>query len=61
MPTGCLTVNSYELDLSCMSPLRLSASSNLELTRKVFLQTLKRARELGDFLLVGIHTDQTVR
>lgn len=27
----------------------------------VFLQILRLARELGDFLLVGIHTDQTVR
>lgn len=27
----------------------------------VFYQMLKRARELGDFLLVGIHSDETVR
>jgi hypothetical protein len=27
----------------------------------VFNQTLKKARELGDFLLVGIHSDETVR
>jgi hypothetical protein len=27
----------------------------------VFYQTLKKARELGDFLLVGIHSDETVR
>lgn len=27
----------------------------------MFFQILKRARELGDFLLVGIHSDETVR
>jgi len=26
-----------------------------------FVQILRVARELGDFLLVGIHNDQTVR
>jgi hypothetical protein len=41
--------------------LRCGAASNHVRNCIGVLQTLKAARQLGDFLLVGIHTDLTIR
>lgn len=39
----------------------ITLSQSLSLYLSIHTQILKSARQLGDFLLVGIYTDQTVR